>query len=540
MSPENIPDVILQENPNQVAPPTGRWRKPTLILGLCLLVAVGALMGILMGKRHIPITSDERPYSVLVASYKTLEEANQTADRLNKRNILAYVLKKALTDADFSMDVHAGAYKEARDAEKLLSDLQKLGLSQPKVIKFDEIKKTVTQFENLRKDQKAEFTLAKAEAPSLSQVVLENISIFPIDQNFRITKLKIEDCAHSLETVTGISALPLNPEIIPDGISLPALHRQSQAISQVIYEDKLFNHHIGLTIATVKDPEKVLSDLVKDIDGKVGRLVRTDLAYRTAKGIMHGFVYEQVAANPVSPSSPAAPAVSPASSLNQPGAAPSATPQMQLDSLGQYTYLAAMPESSHLLIMNSHDTPGRDFLELINNGGNNYGLLTFPEIRKNLFVLPKITDKDDLVFSCFDLFVVPAEYARQRNDRKWAKQVVGNYLASGNYIHDKWHVSFSFFNLVRAATAENTQQFFKEDHVRGAYGNPEKVMGKEGWYLDMQDSPWRATSELSFSQGSYVIAVDIVSRKDLYGLLEFGRVKRLKLLQDCTGKLQIW
>ena len=85
---------------------------------------------------EIPI-SEEKPYSVLVRSYKEEYAAENTKDRLVEDDIDAYVLGKFDEKELFSFDVHAGAFSSEEETEDLIEKLEEKGIEDVEIKGYD-------------------------------------------------------------------------------------------------------------------------------------------------------------------------------------------------------------------------------------------------------------------------------------------------------------------------------------------------------------------------------------------------------------------
>lgn len=470
-------------------------KKIALAALLALIVGGGLTMGGLAVSAS-PKASETRPYSVQVASFKTVEEAKQTVRRLSAQGIKAYVVKRADEDGAISIDVHSGAFADEAGALALRDELAASGLVGSSVSNYADLKEEVGAFTRLKVEDKKEFSLKNAEKPALSESVNENIAFFPVDSDFRIERLAILDCANTLRGTDADGYFEIMFEALPRNFDMGPLADSMKVVSQAVYADKLYGHKVAVSIVSTDNAREDYASVIALNEGSWGAKIEDGLKYKTAKGVLTGGLYETTGESGKS----------------------------------SFVYAASIPESGHVLLMKSDDCPSVSFKELIAKGGNDLGLLNFPEIRKNLFVLPKFTDKDKLAFSCFSFDLVPAEYEKQRNYASWAHQIVGSYRSSGYYTDENRKVvSVSFFNLNYTKAAETVHDAFMS-YREGASGYKTDVRSNPGYYAI---SPYTG-DELSFSNGSYIIAINLF---DDMGLNEEDRLAYVK---TCADSLQIW
>lgn len=82
---------------------------------------------------EIPV-SIEKPYSVMVRSYKEEQAAINDKERLNENDVNAYILKTFDDSSYFSFNLHAGAFDKVEEVEDLQEKLEDLGIEDTKFL----------------------------------------------------------------------------------------------------------------------------------------------------------------------------------------------------------------------------------------------------------------------------------------------------------------------------------------------------------------------------------------------------------------------
>lgn len=93
-------------------------------------------------KNEIPV-SEEKPYSVLVHSYKEEQAAENGKKRLKENQIDSFILKTFDEKSYFSFDLHSGAFDSPEEAEPLQEKLEELGIEDTKIADYEKEKEKV-------------------------------------------------------------------------------------------------------------------------------------------------------------------------------------------------------------------------------------------------------------------------------------------------------------------------------------------------------------------------------------------------------------
>jgi hypothetical protein len=168
-----------------------------------------------------------------------------------------------------------------------------------------------------------------------------------------------------------------------------------------------------------------------------------------------------------------------------------------------FGYIGAIDESDHVMIMRTDQCPEEIFFELAAGGSGKDGLLFFPEIRQNLYVLPNESDLDPKL-GIYVLEQIGPEYAEERDNVEWAVPIVGNFCSAGSYEVDGALCDVAFFNVVHSDTAQSIHSIFVNDKQSRSVGEPRELENGHAAYLT---SDW-FSDELSFEHGSYIIAIN--------------------------------
>ena len=190
----------------------------------------------------IPL-SEEKPYSVLVRTYKEEYAAENTKDRLAEDEIEAYILGKYDDKTLFSFDVHAGAFETEEETEDLIEKLEEIGIEDIELSDYNEIADSVEKFDEMVKTQTVVYDSGEETIPTIIPVAVQKcINEFPLNKDFQIEEITIIDLDNTdYDTVSTKIQETIN--LFTTDIS------QANAISVTVYKDELFGKAVGVLIA---------------------------------------------------------------------------------------------------------------------------------------------------------------------------------------------------------------------------------------------------------------------------------------------------
>ena len=478
-----------------------------------LILIVLALLGVsfIVGTNYLinqPITTNaKKPWSVRIQSYRTNQDASNAIQRLQELRIDSYSIKRMEKNNNIWFDVHAGALSNKKEAENLKIKLAKKGLKSTKIINFKNIENSIRGFSNATSSEKQEYKLKRSEIPKMTKKMLSNLQHFPIDENYKIISLKIADSEQAPKNINFWISFNFNDNYVPTGNTTSGLMQNTYAISQAIYEDKVFGWRAGIVILSCKQAENTFRNLLKKGYQQYGTLKKKKLVFNTDQGQLTGNLYFK-----------------------------KSTKSTRLTFIGKFA------DTSHVLTLVSSNLSEETFLALLNSNNIKKGLLVFPEVRHNLSLLPKNDKKS--IFTHFELKRLTWEYAKSKNYEWWAKNMVGYWNATGHFLQNNRPISIDFFNLIYTSTANKIEANFQSERKKdnknplvntirknlGGFNTPTKVHEEvKGWYIKGKGENDKNINELSFPKGSLLIAVD-----------SSDSTVNLHDLKKVANHLQIW
>ena len=402
---------------------------------------------------EIPV-SIEKPYSVMVRSYKEEQAAINDKERLNENDVNAYILKTFDDSSYFSFNLHAGAFDTVEEVEDLQEKLEDLGIEDTKISNYEDIVDNVEKYNEVIKTQNVTFEDGNYTIPtSFSSAIRASIRQFPVNKNFQIEQISIFD----IDNINATGADVDGAEKIDDFIDeINGVH----AVSIATYKDDLFDKNVMVFMAVGDDG----CFKQKEFDGA------EDLQLAIVDDVLDCAVL-----------------------FND-----------------NDCYLQGTNRAKNMLVgMISKDFTKGQFSAFINNISNDSSLLVYPQLRKTLLVLP---EKNELVqrdFLVFTLSRIGESYAVERNYSDWSVPIVGHWNAKSEFFQDSQKLSVSFFDMDYDYNANRVHGMFMNEKKRitiNSDNHPSSLELADSWYLNSFSS-----NELSFSTKSYIIAVNSYS-----------------------------
>lgn len=421
------------------------------------------------------VLTEEKPYSVLVRTYKDAQVAENDRNRLINQNIEAYILKTYDEVELFTFNLQAGAYETPQEAEDLQKKLEDSGIEGTKIVDYDDIKDSVEKYEEVVQEEQVVFETVNAELPqNFSEDTKICIRQFPVNKDFQIINMSIVD----LENARKYD--------YDDYSSYSGLAAVSNAVSSVKYRDDLFHKDIYVTLFSGK-PGTYQSYLFDRDDNPFAEEEKTYIGiinYSTAYGTVECKLYQN----------------------------------------GKDFYLNGInKDKSFQIVMEAQNFTLNQFNDFLNNSYNDSSYLVYPQLRKSLYTLPKQNDSVRRDFVSFTLYKVDMTYAEEKRYADWALGIVGHWNSSGTYYQEDKLVSIDFFDLEYDYNAKQIHQIFmedKNDEGTSSTNHPVALFDSNGWYL----LNYYNFNEISFSTKSFIIAIDsyrrsgMLSEEDLIGI----------------------
>ena len=427
--------------------------------------------------------SEETPYTVQIKEIRSYYKATDIEKRVESMGVNAYIILEETEDGKW--------YKIVSGAEKTLDEIQlvkdkiqkKIGLDNLEIINYKNIESTLIV--NIKEDLKEKKRI-DSKKPDLPEKIFNVIDKFPKDDNFIVKSFFIVNCPDSDKDLRNFREgydVDVVDHDLPRGISMKSLMKQSECISEVIYEDNIFGDQLTIDIIQLKEDHGI------DISGNMSESSQQlDIANYFSDLILATGEYsfeEKVK-------------ISVSSYQNFSGYKVIIKPSKSKDTYRTYFVLVSR-DLRHLVFLQSTEKTEKEIIEIINHLGSGDGLYSYNEFHNAFYTLPSSIDDQ---FICFVTKKITSRFARDRDHAKWARKLVGHWITSAYfYSKDKRSYRVSLIDLLYESQVDYIYKTLYIERQKSISESFEiDVLGKTG--ISYKET---YPSELSFPGGRYVI-----------------------------------
>jgi len=452
--------------------------------------------------------NDESPYAIQIKEVRSIYKAEDIMNRLDKMGINSYIIAEEQDDGTWYRII-SGAEKNLDGIQNHKQDIEKKGgFKNLEIVNFQNIK------DNLvidYKETKKESERIKTLKPDIPEKIYNVINKFPDDGNFIVKNFFIVNCPDSVKDIKKFrDGYNVNHDL-PRGISMKSLMMKSECIAEVIYEDNLFDDRVTIDIAKLKKDHGIKVDNVQksSIINLSSNVKQMDIANYFAELILETGRYSFEDKVKISVSS----------YQEFAGYKVTIKPSKRKDEYRTYIVLVSK-DLNHVVFSQSTEKSEEQILEIIQNLGKGDGLNSYDEFYNAFYTLPS-TIKDQFV--CFTTEQLTSRYARQRNNAKWARKMVGHWHSTAYfYSEEKRNYVVSFFDLLYESQVDYIYKtLYIDDQSSSSRSFEIDVKGKTG-------ITFKGTypTEVSFPSGRNVIVTANGSS---------GRLKLVDMLEVCES-----
>lgn len=412
----------------------------------------------------IPL-SEETPFSVLVRSYKEEQLAENDKARLLENEIDSYILKTYDDDTLLNFDLHSGAFATEEESEELQQKLETLGIADTKISNYKDIEQKIKDYEELIQNEKILFENVTLNFPDIiSDEVVDCINTIPVNTKMQLEEVIIQDFdvlySHNSETYTALDQLETYKENIQYNEYVEFYKNRVKAGIYINSKDNLFNKNFYVLL--VSGDKGTFEDFASMGETKVDLLKK--------RGFENCYISS--------------------------------------DNMESFTLTGISEENDKLLLITANDYSEKEFYQLISSLDNENTILSYPQIKKTILVLPDSREEVTMEFGKFTFSKVQEYYAADRNYADWATAIVGHWESTSYLYEDSVSITVSFFDLDYDFNAHKVHEMFRTAQKARESSTSYKSSYPKGdsWY----SNSW-FENELSFSNKSYVIAIDSYS-----------------------------
>jgi len=449
--------------------------------------------------------NEESPYAIQLKEVRSYYKALDIQERLEEYGVESYILSEETNDGNWYR-VLSGAEKSIDDIKNHRKELESLtSMTDFEIINFQKIEDNlVLDFE----DNLSERKRLKSKKPNIPEKIYNLVNKFPEDKNFIIKSFFVTNSPDSINEIRKFKASYDNiKHDLPRGIYMKSLMKKSNAIAEVIYEDKLFGDRVTLDIIQLKEG----LDLGLTENTNIGS---KEIANYFAELILEtgNYVFEDKLKIKVS------------SFQKLSGYKVTIQPKRNKEDLRKYFCLVSK-DSRFLVFSQSTDKTDEEIIDIIEELGESDGLASYDEFYNAFYALPTTCNINDEFISIY-CEKLTWSYARSRGYAKWAKKIVGHWRTIANFSgeeNNNWSVSF--FDLLNNSNVDLVyNNLYINDRKSSRNSDIIDVLNKQGVVFT-----GKYPTELSFPGNRFVVSINNGNR---------GRLTRDKKL-TIAGCLQI-
>lgn len=424
------------------------------------------------------IISEEKPYSLLIQSYKEESVAQNDQARLLKEDIETYILRKLREHENILFDLHAGAAETQEELEEIAQRLDELEINYD-YTDFNDFADEIEAYNETVTSQAVTFDNGVATFPAmLSKDVQNAITYMPVNLNYQIDGFYILDAENYREAGKDLSRTL--PYLLDD------LESSMKAFCSATLKDALFDHQINVCSAVVD------ADLEEFFAPALELAATQNLdEYAFSKKNILGLSFDVLCG----------------------------------EDDGDNVMVAWNAEKGIVTYLLDEKLTFEKFQELVEQCLTDSTPLIYPQIRKTLAILPDQLDPP-VLFLDYGLKKVGRDYVDSRFGADWAWGIFGHWQAETNVYSEDGELSLASFDLDYDYNASDVHGLFmkdKNENLISDNNHPYNVNGKSGWFIN---------KELSFSHKSYIFALnDFRSCSD---------APDEELLEEIAKSLKIW
>ena len=452
--------------------------------------------------------NDESPYAIQIKEVRSIFKAEDVVKRLDKFDIDSYIIAEEGDDGTW--------YRIISGSEKSLDKIQKhkdwldekADFKELKIINYQNIKSNLVEdYRESKKEQERIKTLK----PDIPEKIYEVISKFPDDDNFIVKNFFIVNCPDSIKDIRKFREGYNVDHDLPRGISMKSLMKRSECIAEVIYEDNLFEDRITIDIVKLKKNHGINIDNIE-----YASFFETE---KNKKPLQIANYFAELILETGKYSFEDKVKINVSSYQKFVGYKVTIKPSKRKDEYRTY-FILVSKDMNHVVFSQSTEKTEEEIMDIIKSLGEGEGLESYDEFYNSFYTLPSKIKHD---FICFTTEKLSRRYARERNNAKWAKKMVGHWNSTAHFYSEE-HKNYvvSFFDLLYEDQVDYIYKtLYIDSHSSSSRSFEIDVKGKTG-------ITFKGTypSEVSFPSGRNVIVT--ANRQS-------GKLKLADMLEVCES-----
>ena len=447
-------------------------------------------------ERDVDTVDADQPYTVQVTKERSFYQAQKAQERLLKMDVDAYLVATQDSIERAWYNVMSGAFADSLSSANYIESLDSLyNLKDCSIVDTRNLTDdySIIEPKDVKKYKVEENKRIEANTPSVPASVLDVAGKFPDNNTFYLKRINILN----LDEAKSLSEVPdyLNMDM-PRGITLWKLSKFCNVISEVQYQDNLFDDNVTLSVMKVNDDYELDTDLLFEqyaVEKPAKNAETYALTLEFSQDILNTGNYDNEHIKEIE--------VGAFRKLI--GYKVGLTTRK-----GVYRsyFVLADEKGEYLIFAQSVEKTESEMKEILAEVGKSDGLNDYDEFYNSFYVLPDHPIDED-IFLGYSIDKLGWSYAKEKGYTNWSKAMVGHWNVNGYF----WNTKKGFWTLGLFDLLTPSSQ----GHIYGTLYSGHKSRGKKATdvygvqgYFVAQRSYWSSSLELNFGIGRHVFAID--------------------------------
>lgn len=455
--------------------------------------------------RQIETVSREKPFTVQITKERSYYQAQKVQERLLNLDIDAYLIVTRDSIEREWYNVMSEAFPDSLSSSNYIHVLDTVyHLKKSVIIDTRTLTDTFTIItETFAKEQKIEENKRiEANTPAIPKDVLDVTEKFPDNNTFFLEKINILNLFDKQALSKIAESVKMD---MPRGISLWEISKYCNSISEVQYQDNLFEDKVTLSIMKLKTDNDLNTDMIfekYEMSKPVENLRSYALALEFSENILNSGNYnnEHIKEIKILAFKPLM------------GYKVGLTTDKNVY---RSYFILADADCEYLIIAQSMEKTEEEMQKILGGVGKSNGLNDYDEFYNSFYVLPDRPEDED-IFLGYSIDKLGLSYARDKGYTNWSKAMVGHWSVNGYFYNTKkglW--TFGLFDLLTHSSQGYIYGKLYSGHK--SYNKTETdVYGVLGYFVEI-DNWWSNSMELNFGIGRYVFIINSenLNRQDM-------------------------
>ncbi len=456
-------------------------------------------------ERQIETISTEKPFTVQITKERSYYQAQKVQERLLKLDIDAYLIATQDSVEREWYNVMSGAFVDSISSANYIHTLDSTyNLKKCRIVNARLLADTFSIIvpDATKKHKVEEHKRIEANKPNVPKDVLDATGKFPDNNTFFLERINILNLAEPKSLSEALENVKMD---MPRGITLWKLSKFCNSISEVQYQDNLFEDNVTISIMKVKSDYDLNTDMIFEkyaIEKPKENIRSFALALEFSEDILNSGNYDNEHLKEIKIS-----AFKPLTGYK--------VGLTSNNGVYRSYYVLSDSDCEYLIIAQSVKKTEVEMQEILTEVGKSDGLNDYDEFYNSFYVLPDNPEDED-IFLGYSIDKLSWRYAKEKGYTNWSKTMVGHWNVNGYF----WNIKKGFWTLGLFDLLTPSSQSHIYGNLYSGHKSYNKtqtnVYGVNGYFVDTKIG-WYNSLELNFGIGRYVFAInsEYLKRNDM-------------------------